>query len=322
VQGPGGNRTVAVMFTDIEGSTSLTTRLGDVAARQVVDARHSVVRTALSRHGGREHDEAGDGLMVTFDSARSAATCALEIQRDLVGERQARVRIGLHAGDVLERNGRPHGATVAGAARVCARASGGQILASEPVRDLAGTLPGVAFKPGGRFVPKGFDETWRLFDVVAVDGAGTQRPSAWRRPFRGRPIPVGLVVACLMVGAGAVVAGLLLALTSGGGGSGLRFAGNGVGYIDAKTNRLVSTTALDTPPAGVASDSQGAWVASPDDQTILRVDGDGRGLSRTVPVGDRVSTLAVDGGTVRDRPRPSPSTRRIVWSSGLATHAP
>jgi len=58
------------MFTDIEGSTSLTSRLGDVAAQRVVDARHSVVRTALARHGGREHDEAGDGLMVTFDSAR------------------------------------------------------------------------------------------------------------------------------------------------------------------------------------------------------------------------------------------------------------
>ena len=296
--GPGGDRIVAVMFTDIEGSTSLTTRLGDAAAQTVVDARHAVVRSALARHGGREHDEAGDGLMVTFESARGAASCALDIQGELVGEREARVRIGLHAGDVLERNGRPHGATVAGAARVCSRASGGQILASEPVRDLVGTLPGVAFKPSGRFVPKGFDETWRLFDVVALDGGATQRLSPWRRPFRGRPIPVGLVAACFIVGAAAIVVGLLLALTSGGGGSGLRFAGNGVGYIDAKTNRLTSATALDTPPAGVASDGQGAWVASPDDQTIVRVADGERGRARTVPVGDRVHSVAVDGGTV------------------------
>jgi peptide/nickel transport system substrate-binding protein len=295
---PGGNRIVAVMFTDIEGSTSLTTRLGDAAAQRVVDARHTVVRSALARHGGREHDEAGDGLMVTFDSARSAATCALDIQLELLDEREARVRIGLHAGDVLERNGRPHGATVAGAARVCARASGGQILASERVRDLAGTLPGVAFKPGGRFVPKGFDETWRLFDVVAADGAATQRPGALRRPFRGLPIPVGLVMACLIVGAGAVVAGVILALTSKGGASGVQFAGNGVGYIDAKTNRLASATELDTPPAGVASDGHGAWVASPDDQTVLRVDGGEHGVVRTVPVGDRVRSLALAGGTV------------------------
>jgi YVTN family beta-propeller protein len=317
VLGPGGNRIVAVMFTDIEGSTSLTTRLGDAAAQRVVDARHAVFRSALARHGGREHDEAGDGLMVTFESARGAATCALDIQGELVGEREARVRIGLHAGDVLERNGRPHGATVAGAARVCARASGGQILASEPVRDLAGTLPGVAFKPGGRFVPKGFDQTWRLFDVVAVDAGATQRLSPWRRPFRGRPIPVGLVAACFMVGAAAIVVGLLLALTSGGGGSGLRFAGNGVGHIDAKTNRLASATALDTPPAGVASDGQGAWVASPDDETILRVDGGERGVVRTVPVGDRVTRLAVDGGIVWALGDRSGVLHRVSASAGV-----
>jgi peptide/nickel transport system substrate-binding protein len=317
VQQPGGNRIVAVMFTDIEGSTSLTTRLGDEAAQKVVDARHAIVRSALARHGGEEHDEAGDGLMVTFPSARSAASCALEIQGELLGERVARVRIGLHAGDVLERNGRPHGATVAGAARVCARASGGQILASEPVRDLVGTLPGVAFKPGGRFVPKGFDETWRLFDVVALEGAATQRMRAWRRPFRGRPIPIGLVAACLVVGAGALVAGVVLILSSGGSGSGARFTGNAVGYIDAATNQLVDVTALETRPANVASDAQGAWLASPDDHTILRVDAGKQGVTRAVPVGNRVSSIALDGGTVRALDERTGLLRSVDAATGL-----
>jgi len=305
---PGGNRIVAVMFTDIEGSTSMTTRLGDEAAQAVVDARHATVRSALERHGGHEHGEAGDGLMATFASVRDAASCAVDIQRELVGQRDARVRIGLHAGEVLERDGYPYGAAIAGAARVCARATGGQVLASEQVRELAGTLPGVAFKPGGRFVPKGFDETWRVFDVVAVDAQPVRSP----RPAIPRRTVLAVLAAAVATGGAAA---LVLILVSGGNGPALRFAGNGVGYIDSKTSRLAGVTSLSTAPAGVASDGRGAWVTSPDEQAVLRVDG-GR-VSRVVPVADRVRSIAVDGGTVWAAGERSGWLRSISRAAGV-----
>jgi peptide/nickel transport system substrate-binding protein len=308
--GPGGTRIVAVMVTDIEGSTSLTTRLGDEAAQTVVDARHATVRTALARHRGRQHDVRGDGLMATFTSAGDAAKCAVEIQRGLVGQRDARVRIGLHAGDVLERDGYPYGAAIAGAARVCARAAGGQVLASERLRELAGTLPGIAFKPSGRFAPKGFNETWRLFDVVAGD---MPRAHAPRLDVSRRRVLAVLAAACAAAGAVA----LALTLLSSGDGSGLRFAGNGVGYIDAQTNRLAAVTSLATTPAGVASDAHGAWVASPDEQAVLRVEGGRRGVSRAVPVGDRVRSIAVDGGTVWAVGERSGWLRSIAAAAGV-----
>ena len=60
-----------------------------------------------------------------------------------------RVRIGLNVGEVLEREGTPFGAAVNAGARVMAKADGGEILVSETVRQLAGTLPGIQYRDRG-----------------------------------------------------------------------------------------------------------------------------------------------------------------------------
>ena len=81
--------TVTVLFTDCEGSTDLTTRLGDDAAREVLRACDELVRQQVARHRGQEVKHTGDGLMVAFTSARRAVACAVDIQRAIAGAQPA-----------------------------------------------------------------------------------------------------------------------------------------------------------------------------------------------------------------------------------------
>src|SRR3972149_3811049 len=74
---------VPVLFTDVVGSTDLTTSRGDEAARDVLRAHEELVRQQVQEHGGREVKAIGDGFMVAFGSARQALACAVGIQRAL-----------------------------------------------------------------------------------------------------------------------------------------------------------------------------------------------------------------------------------------------
>jgi class 3 adenylate cyclase len=64
--------TVTVLFTDVEGSTDLTTRRGDEAAQKILRAQRELVRQQVERHSGHEVKSLGDGFMVAFASARRA----------------------------------------------------------------------------------------------------------------------------------------------------------------------------------------------------------------------------------------------------------
>ena len=70
-----------VLFTDIEGSTALTQRLGDTAARQVLREHERITREVLKQHGGTEVKTMGDGFMASFGSVTKAVECAIALQR-------------------------------------------------------------------------------------------------------------------------------------------------------------------------------------------------------------------------------------------------
>jgi len=70
-----------ILFTDVEGSTALTDRLGDAAAREVMREHERITREALKAHGGSEVKTMGDGFMASFGSATKALECAVAIQR-------------------------------------------------------------------------------------------------------------------------------------------------------------------------------------------------------------------------------------------------
>lgn len=159
----------AILFTDIEGSTDLTQRLGDRAAMEILRRHDRVVRHALSTHGGNEVKHTGDGIMATFRSVAGAIAAAIDMQRTLVEPNAStdaplRVRIGVSAGEPVTENDDLFGAAVQLASRLCERASPGSVLVSSGVRDLA-LGKGFAFEKGGTLRLKGFPEAIRVFTV-------------------------------------------------------------------------------------------------------------------------------------------------------------
>jgi class 3 adenylate cyclase/tetratricopeptide (TPR) repeat protein len=174
--------TVTLLFTDVVGSTELHDRLGDDAVDVLRRQHFKVLSDAVTAAGGREVKRIGDGVMAVFPSAVDAVGCAVEIQRATESGALA-VRVGLNAGEVTAEDGDFYGTPVNVAARLCQAASGGQVLASDLVRGLAGSRGGHRFAPLGSMRLKGLQEPVRVWDVVWQDQQdGPALPSQAGRP--------------------------------------------------------------------------------------------------------------------------------------------
>ena len=268
---------VTIMFTDVEGSTDLTRRLGDEVARRTIEEHKRIIRAQLAEHDGREIDSIGDGFMITFLSTRRAVACAVAIHRALADharedpDEALRVRIGLNVGEVLERGGHPFGAAVNATQRVAANAKGGQIFVSEPVRHLAGTILEASFRDRGRFQLKGFDERWRLYEV------DWERPKE-KPPPKRKPEPAArrrrrLLLAGVL--AGATVLALAAFLILRGGTETLdRVAPNSVGIIDPDSGDILGQVRVGRTPEDIAFGERALWVANLESGTISEIDPD------------------------------------------------
>ena len=161
---------IIVLFTDMEGSTTLTQRLGDIKAQEFVRSHNAIVRDALKTHSGREIKHTGDGIMASLPSASLGVECAVAIQRALGQYNEAnpnaaiRVRIGLNAGEPVVEDDDLYGTAVQLAARVCAHAEPGQILAPQVVRDLV-AWKGFQSTDRGQTALRGFEEPVWLYEV-------------------------------------------------------------------------------------------------------------------------------------------------------------
>ena len=163
--------TVTIFFTDIEGSTALAQRLGDKPYHALLTEHNRILREQLARHGGHEVKAVGDGFMVAFASATRALSSAVDIQRAFAQHNESagepiNVRIGLNTGESIEDAGDYFGTAVTLAARIADKAKGGQILVSEVVRTVVGSLAGVEFRDAGRKQLKGIKGRQRLYEVV------------------------------------------------------------------------------------------------------------------------------------------------------------
>ncbi len=166
------HRTVTVLFTDLEGSTDLRTSIGDEAAHRRFRAHDQIIRDEIARSGGTEAKGTGDGFMVLFDSARQALSGAIEMQRAIDEHNrtdppnEVKVRMGINTGEVVSEADDVYGAAVNAAARICAKAQGGQILISQVVKDLAGFVPDIRVADRGLYWLKGFPQRLRLHEVM------------------------------------------------------------------------------------------------------------------------------------------------------------
>ena len=128
-----------------------------------------MVREALQAHGGSEVKTMGDGFMASFSSATKALECAIVMQRAFAGHNESAeepilVRVGLNAGEPIAEDDDLFGTAVNEAARITATANGGEILASDVVRQLAKGKDFLFADVGERQL-KGFDEPVRLYEV-------------------------------------------------------------------------------------------------------------------------------------------------------------
>jgi class 3 adenylate cyclase len=155
-----------VLFTDLVGHTEMMQRLGDAKGRDVLREHERITRETLKRYGGIEIKADGDSFMVSFASVANAVECAIALQRAFAAREgeSLNVRMGLSAGEPIEDGGDLFGATVILAARIKDEAGAGEILIPDTVRGLLAGK-GFAFADRGEFVPRGFDDAVRLFEV-------------------------------------------------------------------------------------------------------------------------------------------------------------
>ncbi len=169
--------TVTLLFTDIEGSTRLSQRLGDTRYRALLEEHRRILRTAVAEHGGLEFGTEGDALFAVFVSASQAVSAAVAAQRGLAAhpwpdDGRISVRMGLHTGEVAtEADGGYVGIALHRAARIAAAGHGGQVLLSHATRAVAGeTLPpGIGVRDLGEHHLKDFDAPEPLYQVTADD---------------------------------------------------------------------------------------------------------------------------------------------------------
>jgi adenylate cyclase len=156
-----GRLRVAIAFADLAGYARLTVERGDEAAVGTVERFVEAVEQSLPPDA-RLTKTLGDEVMVVGADAAALTEWAVGLQSQGDGEDPS-VRIGIHYGEALYRDGDYYGRDVNQAARVVARAGGGEVLVTRPVVEMSAGLDGLAFDRIGEVRLKGFSEPTELF---------------------------------------------------------------------------------------------------------------------------------------------------------------
>ncbi|HEY6420931.1 MAG TPA: protein kinase [Candidatus Binataceae bacterium] len=163
--------TVSILFSDVENSTVMTERLGDLRALEVLAIHNRIIREQVAAQQGYEVKAMGDGFMIAFASARRAMHCAIGIQRALADYcRQnpgvpIRVRIGINMGEAIQEEGDFFGKAVILAARIGAAAKAGEILISPTVKEVTQSAGDFRFDDGREMQLKGLAGNYRVYRV-------------------------------------------------------------------------------------------------------------------------------------------------------------
>lgn len=160
-----GRLRVAIAFADLAGYARLTIERGDEAALGAVERFVQAVEQTLPVDA-RVIKMLGDEVMVVGSDAAALTGWAVELASGIAAG-DPRPRIGIHYGEALYRDGDYYGRDVNQAARVVARAGGGEVLVTRPVVDIAAGVDGLEFTRIGEVRLKGFSEPTELFTAAA-----------------------------------------------------------------------------------------------------------------------------------------------------------
>src|SRR6188472_3286740 len=199
----------AIMFTDMVGYSALAQR-DDKLALQLLEEHRQLLRELFPQFHGVEIKTIGDAFLVEFGSALEAAQCAIEIQRtlakrnhDVTSDRRIELKIGIHIGDVVHREGDVYGDGVNIASRIEALAGAGGICVSMDVERQIRNALEARFEKFGSADLKNIKLPMELFRIVLPWEAGPKTESSPARPSKGArvliPAAVLVVLALLAV---------------------------------------------------------------------------------------------------------------------------
>jgi len=180
------SQTVAILFTDLVGSTEHLQQVGDEAGERLFRTHHRLLSEAIESCGGKELEWLGDGVLGAFSSAANAVRCAINIQQTAHapgGGARFEIRVGIHLGELGRRDNSYFGTPLVTARRLCDAAAKGQILCSRVVADLLSSRHSFQFKDLGELRLKGLPAP-----IGACEAVYQRNPVAVlnRTPFVGR----------------------------------------------------------------------------------------------------------------------------------------
>jgi len=166
------SHTATILVTDLVGSTEVRVRLGEERSEALRRDHDRLLRQVVESRGGTVIKCLGDGVLASFAGAADALTAGVEIQQVVhefnAGQAEAtlKLRIGISGGDIeVEADGDCFGTPVVEASRLCAAATGAQILVAEVVKVMARGRGGHDFAPIGALALKGLPDPIAAFEV-------------------------------------------------------------------------------------------------------------------------------------------------------------
>ena len=156
------------MFTDIVGYTALMSR-DEKAALALLQKNRALQKALAEKHNGEFLKEMGDGTLLCFQSALDAVRCAMEIQESVKDDPDLNLRIGIHLGDIVFREGDVFGDGVNVASRIEKLAGAGSICVSEHVFQSVKNQPDMnaVFLEEKRL--KNVDHPVKIYDITVVE---------------------------------------------------------------------------------------------------------------------------------------------------------
>jgi adenylate cyclase len=198
-------RLAAIMFTDMVGYTALSQR-NEPLALELLEEHRRILRSIFPRFNGTEIKTIGDAFLVEFQSALEAAQCALEIQRtlakrnhDVSSDHRIELRIGIHVGDVVHREGDVYGDGVNIASRIQPVARIGGICISVDVERQIHHALEARFEKLAPIELKNVEVPMDLFRIVLPWERDTRLTPERREVRKPRSIPVGWLVAAVLL---------------------------------------------------------------------------------------------------------------------------
>src|SRR6266496_1006355 len=200
-------RLAAIMFTDMVGYSALSQR-DDKLAQELLEEHRRLLREIFPRFNGVEIKTIGDAFLVEFGSALEAAQCAIEIQRvfskrnlDVAAGRRVELKIGIHIGDVVHREGDVYGDGVNIASRIEPLAGAGGVCISMDVERQIRNALEARFEKLAATDLKNISVPMDLFRIVLPWERETRLPSEpQKRDVRHRRlILVGWLIAAALL---------------------------------------------------------------------------------------------------------------------------